>query len=172
MSKHLSTDLRISVLILSKKYSKNLIDEVNKYSVIYYLNFPFVNKLNLLTINLIFARKQEYADLYKKIGEINFIHSVDSFCNIVGLEFLELYLPLEFIWDTNHYFRKVQKDFFSILPDKNILHCNTESIIQLNRNLKDSNSYFDRIIKIQRYLSKSKKYQLEDWLILKHIINI
>lgn len=164
LSKHLSTDLRISVLILSKKYSKNLIDEVNKYSVIYYLNdyinFPFVNKLNLLTINLIFARKQEYADLYKKIGEINFIHSVDSFCNIVGLEFLELnksiifttgvYHSQEYIWDTNHYFRKVQKDFFSILPDKNILHCNTESIIQLNRNLKDSN-VIPILIELLRY---------------------
>ena len=147
LSKHLADDLKVSVLILSKKGSKNLIDEVQKYADVYFLNdyvkIYGLSKINSSYFNVLIPI--DYARLYSNIGDLDYIHAVDSLCNVVGLEFLKLnnnirlttgvYHSQEYLWKTNHYFRKVQRNLFLTFPNRNILNCNEKTINDLSLHL-------------------------------------
>jgi len=150
LSKYLSKNTNITILLLSKKNSPELLKSIKNFATIYYLHDYYTNnilkKINISYLSLI--AEIDYKELLNDIGKIDYIHAVDSTCSMVGLELSSInrnikltigtYHSKEYTWSSKFYFRNIEKSLFLSLPKENIINANDEINIYYKNIFKQS----------------------------------
>lgn len=144
-----NNNIKINILLLTKSYDNEMFFELKNCVEIFFLSdfsfIPFKNsqlfdKLANVIIPINFKK------LSNLIGHIDFIHTTSSETLLVANNLLKynknakvisgIYHSKEYIWESNFYFRKVEKDIFVNFGEKNIISCNESSIDIINNHFK------------------------------------
>ena len=131
----LKKEYNLYILNLSSKVDLALENQLLQNVVI--INFKEISifkqfsKCNLSAIN--HSLSIDFKKLNKLVNSIDIIHCVDSETNIVGVEISKYYdsklttssyHPMEYVWDNNFYFRKIQKNIIKNIYTSNIYYMN------------------------------------------------
>jgi hypothetical protein len=145
LAKHLHKHVHVKIIICSNKYNDELLKEASKYASIYFLHKylvpSFLTKSTFVT-RIPFLFPLNYENLLFDIDKVDYIHATGSESLIIANNMLKydknikislgIYHSKELTWNSYTYFRKIEKNIFLELNNKNILSCNesTSSILE------------------------------------------
>ncbi len=140
LSKELNKkNINVKILLLHDSFNKELINEVEKYANVYFFkNLVNFNISNKIIKKIIFFFSLDRKKTLLSLGKIDVIHSTSSETISLANALLNfypnakitsgVYHSKEYIWNSNFYFRRIEKDLFTHFSESNILSCNEFSI--------------------------------------------
>lgn len=144
-----NNNIRINILLLTKSYNEEIFSELKNYVKILFLSdFSFINFKNSKFFDRLanVIMPINFKKLSNIIGNVDFIHTTSSETLLVANNLLKyyknskvisgVYHSKEYTWESNFYFRKVEKDIFINFGEKNIISCNESSINIINKHFK------------------------------------